>query len=296
MDRGEGRPIPALVSVVVPTRSEARALATQLDCLASQQYSGNWEVVIADNGSNDDSVSVARRAAKRFHRLVIVDASSRPGACHARNAGSKAAKGDLLVFCDADDEVAPGWLAAMASAAGDYDLLGGWLDRDALNEGVERSWRPFRAASDDLPVALGFQPYAPSGNCAIWRDTLEAVGGWNESYRACTDVELSWRALRAGRRIGFVSNAVVRYRFRATLPGLARQFFRLGRAEAQLFGDFRVDGLRRNGREALLSWAWIAVNLPGGAFSRRRRGFWVRVTARRLGRLWGSARSLVFFP
>jgi glycosyltransferase involved in cell wall biosynthesis len=295
VDADARRQVPSLVSVVVPVRDDAGALASQLDCLASQQYRGAWEVIIADNGSTDGSIAVATGAAHRFPRLEIVDASTRPGACHARNRGAAAAKGDLLAFCDADDEVGSDWLASFASAARDYDVLGGWLDRDALNQGVERSWRPFADTPDRLPVALGFQPYALSGNCAIWRDVLEAVGGWNESYAACTDVELSWRALRAGKRVGFVPNAVVRYRFRARLEKLARQFFRLGRAEAQLYRDFRGDGLRRNGREALRSWAWIVVNVPR-AFSRSRRGFWVRVATRRLGRLWGSARAGVFFP
>jgi glycosyltransferase involved in cell wall biosynthesis len=284
------------VSVVLPVRDDARGLNNQLGCLAAQQYDGAWEIVVADNGSTDDSRSVAVEAARRFPRLTVVDASSRRGVCHARNEAAAAATGDLLVFCDSDDEVGSNWLSALVHAASDADIVCGALDRDTLNQGAERTWRDTYASPDELPVALDFRPYAVSGNCAIWRDVLDSLGGWNESYVSCTDVELSWRALRAGKRVGFAADAVVRYRFRRTFARLARQYFRIGQAEALLYRDFRGEGLRRNGREAARSWRYIFVRLPQALFSASRRGSWVRVTARRLGRLWGSARAGVFFP
>jgi glycosyltransferase involved in cell wall biosynthesis len=290
------RGAPPLVSVIVPVRNAASALRSQLECLAAQDYQGAWELVIADNGSTDGSSEVARAHAGRFPRLVVVDASARPSVCFARNMGVGAAAGNFLVFCDADDEVAPGWLAALIRTAPASDLVGGWLDQDALNDGPIRAWRPWSNSTERLPVALDFLPYVVSANCGIWRDVLDAVGGWNEAYQGCTDVELSWSSQLAGYRLGFAPEAVVRYRFRRTLPGLARQFFRIGAAESRLYRDFHGRGLRRHIRQALRAWAWIAVNLPMAGWRRERRGFWVRMAARRLGRLSGSAHSRVFFP
>jgi glycosyltransferase involved in cell wall biosynthesis len=287
---------PRLVSVIVPVRNDAVVLEAQLECLETQRYEGDWEVIIVDNGSSDGSGALARSWAERLPRQTVVDTSAGRGASHARNAGAAAAHGDFLAFCDADDEVSPGWLAAIAGAARDYDIVGGWIDRDALNPGVEREWRPWHDAKDHLPVALGFRPYVLAGNCGIWRHALERIGSWNEAYQACTDVELSWRAQRAGYRLGFAPEAAVRYRYRSTIRETARQFFRLGKAEAQLYRDFRTDGLPRSIAQALRGWAWIVVNVPRAAFSLESRGFWVRSTARRLGRLVGSLEKRVVFP
>jgi glycosyltransferase involved in cell wall biosynthesis len=93
--------------------------ARDLEALAGQGYEDDWEVVIATDGTAD----IARRYAPRFKAPTVVD--SRPSRGHSapRNAGAKAARGELLVFCDADDVVAPGWLEAMADAARHYGEL-----------------------------------------------------------------------------------------------------------------------------------------------------------------------------
>ena len=114
--------------MVVPAYNAAATLAEQLEALAAQQYDGDWEVVVVDNGSTDGTADLARRYAARSRRFTLVDGGPRRGHSAPRNAGAKAARGELLAYCDADDVVAPGWLQAMADAACHYDLIGGWLD------------------------------------------------------------------------------------------------------------------------------------------------------------------------
>ena len=64
-DRRE-RSRPRSVSVVVPAYNAAATLAEQLEALAAQQYEGDWEVVVVDNGSTDGTADLARRYAGRF--------------------------------------------------------------------------------------------------------------------------------------------------------------------------------------------------------------------------------------
>src|SRR5688500_9296124 len=97
-------------SVVVPVRDGAATIGEQLAALAQQDFPGSWEVVVADNGSRDGTADVVRSFRDRLPGLRLVDASARPGASHARNAGAAAATGEVLAFCDADDVVDPGWL------------------------------------------------------------------------------------------------------------------------------------------------------------------------------------------
>src|SRR5690606_10578144 len=99
--RLDGRP---QISVVIPARDAARWIDAQLGALACQEVPVPWEVVVADNGSTDDTVARAEAWADRLP-VRVVDASGRPGPNHARNQGTAAARGDLLLYCDADDVV-----------------------------------------------------------------------------------------------------------------------------------------------------------------------------------------------
>src|SRR5438045_2944663 len=109
---GACRTPPRLVSVIVPVRNGARWLGQQLAALERQRYGGRWEVVVVDNGSSDGSAAVAGDWAGRL-ALRTVGANRRRGINVARNAGAAVACGDLLAYCDADDQVAPGWLEAL---------------------------------------------------------------------------------------------------------------------------------------------------------------------------------------
>lgn len=289
-------PFPSLVSVVIPARNEERTLPLQLEALAGQDYAGAWEVIVADNGSADRTVATAKEWTHRVPELRIVDASGRRGINHARNVGALAARGDFLVFCDADDLAAPGWLAAMARAAPGSDLVGGFLDREALNDAATVAWRG-QYPANHLPVSLDFLPYAEGGNFGIRASVFSELGGWDEEYdMSCDDVELCWRAQLSGYRLCFAREAVMLYRYRTGLPSFARQAYRYGFGEARLYLDFGDRGLPRPPqRRRLRGWAGLVRRIPELLRSRESRGVWVRRAAQRAGRLRGSVRYRVLF-
>lgn len=101
------------LSVIIPCLNAERTIGEQLAALAAQRWSERWEVIVADNGSTDGTLEVVRRFAGRLPELRVVDASQRRGSGYARNRGAAVARGEWLAFCDADDVVAPGWVAAM---------------------------------------------------------------------------------------------------------------------------------------------------------------------------------------
>jgi glycosyltransferase involved in cell wall biosynthesis len=279
------------VSVVMPVLNGAATLPQQLQALAAQTYPGRWELVVADNGSTDETAQVVREWTGRLPWLRLVDASDRISTNYARNVGVAAARGDLLAFCDADDVATPGWLAAMVAALGSYDLVGGRLDDEALNDPVSRAWRA-RPRAGGLPSALSFRPYATSANLGVRADVLRRLGGWNEEFvRGGTEVEFCWRAQLAGYRLGYAPEAVMQYRYRATRWAFAYQLYRYGRAEAQLFRAFRDRGAPRPSvYRACRAWAWTLVHLPYLLRSRIHQGRWLRTAAFRIGRLDGSVR------
>lgn len=289
MIAGGLRSTPRLVSVILPARDASRILPRQLESLAAQTYEGAWEIVVVDNGSTDGTAGVARSFRERLPQLRVVDASQRKGLNYARNAGAAAARGDFLAYCDADDEGAPGWLSAVTDAAQHYDIVGGRIDDVALNPGPNRSWR-LSPTTDQLPVVLGFLPYAVGANLGIWRDVLLELGGWNEAYAGGGDeVELCWRAQLGEYRLGYAPSAVMHYRYRPGLGALFRQMYRYGKAQPQLYQDFRSAGVPHRGvMEGLRHWGWVALHVPDLLGPADRRGVWVRRASLYLGNLRGS--------
>ncbi len=288
---------PQLISVIIPALNSAGTLPQQLAALAAQDYAGDWEVVVADNGSIDGTVEVARAWGDCLPSLRVVDARTQRGSGFARNRAAGEAHGDYFAFCDSDDVVEPGWLTALAEAGLQADLVAGVFDEDSLNDPVARWWVPRPRSDARLGRHLGFLPFGRASNLGIRANVFHALGGFDDSYSSGDDAVLCWRAQLEGFSIGLAPEAVVAYRFRSTLSGVLRQAFSSGRVDVRLYRDFRHDGLRRPAlRKALKGWAWLVVRFPAALVSRRWRGRWVRALGYRIGRLAGSARYRVVMP
>ncbi len=281
----------------MPVRNGGGTLGQQLEALGRQTYQGAWEVIVADNGSVDDTRKVAEGFVGRLPGLRVVDASRCPGICVARNVGSGAARGQFLAYCDADDEATEGWLAGLVTTAAAHDLVGGRIDHVSLNDRMTQTWRDTLAV-DGLPSKLGFLSYAVGSNVGVWSDVLRALGGWNEEYdHSGDDVELSWRAQLAGYSLGFAPNAVMRYRHRHDLRGMMKQAYLYGLSDARVYCQFRSAGvLPRSSSGGVKAWARLVARLPDLLGSKTLRGRWLRQACLRWGRLRGSARHRVWCP
>jgi len=286
---------PAIVSVVIPALNAASLLPVQLEALTNQDYEGEWEIVVADNGSTDATANVAASWADRLP-LKVVDASGRPGVSYARNVGVRSARGELIAFCDADDEVSPGWLSALVEASLRFDAVGGALDSTKFDNPATSSLYSVTQSSH-LRLAAGFLPVAGTGNLSVWADVFDSLGGFKEEYvYGGPDTEFCWRLQLAGYRLGFSQEALVHYRMRGDLRSLARQSYHYGRGGARLYRDFRSAGMpRSSSRSVLRGWAWLAVHLPDLVRDRSRRGKWIRRAAWRLGKVKGSIEYHVLY-
>jgi glycosyltransferase involved in cell wall biosynthesis len=250
--------------------------------------------VIADNGCTDGTLDVVDRWADRLPAVRVVDARDRRGINRARNAGTAAARGDFLAFCDADDVAAPGWLAAMASAADGADIVGGRLEWETLNAPIVLAWRyqePMTELMDD-----GFLSYAPGGNLGVWTAIAREIG-WDEQFTyGSSDHGFAWNAQLAGYRLAYVPEALMQQRFRGTIRDMAVQQYRYGRSTPRLYRAFRDTGMPPpDNREALWAWSRLIVRIPDLWRSREARGDWIRSASYRTGRAAGSIRSRVLF-
>ncbi len=220
-DEGTARPG---VSVVVAALDAERTLGAQLEALARQEAPLTWEVVVADNGSTDGTRAVVDAMSGRVGDLRWVDASARRGAGAARNVGAEAARGELLLFCDADDMVAPGWLAAMAAAVRAERLVGGRLEWERLNDARARRSRAL-PQTEHLQVSepMTGLAHASASNLGVEAALFHELGGFDADALFLQDTDLCWRAQLAGTRLHFAPDAVVHMRLRRTLRSAWRQ-------------------------------------------------------------------------
>lgn len=281
---------------MIPARNAANTISAQLDALSEQVDSPEFEVIVADNGSTDGTSEILHGHRDSLPHLRVVDASRRRGVSAARNAGVEAACGDHILICDADDTVAPQWVAALSSSLTSWDLVGGPLDERSLNDPTVMHVRT-PLPSTRLPIAGGFLPYAVGCNMGFRRSVWESIGGFDETWpRGGEDVEFCWRAQLAGCDIGFAESALVRYRYRSGVQETVRQLQTYAEAQARLYRQFRVHGMPRSRPSAAAKgWLWLALRAPDLRRDPERRGAWLRRYATRSGFLRGSVHQRVLY-
>jgi glycosyltransferase involved in cell wall biosynthesis len=282
-----------VISVIVPVRNAMPWFEEQLQAITEQACDQPWEVVIANNDSTDGSASVAQRWADRFQMIRLIDASKASGPGATRNVGAAVARGDMLAFCDADDVVRPGWLAAHVAALADADISAGFFDSWSLNGRPP----PSPLAYDPPPAVglYGFLPAAGSGNLAIRRKAFEEVGGFSEELMTGEDFDLCWRCQLAGYSLTLNADAVLSRRDQQGFKAIFRRYTAYGRCGPTLFQKYRADGFPRDLVLAAKTWVWIGLSTPR-LVQPEFRDRWARVAGWRTGRLVASVRLRVLFP
>ena len=281
------------ISVLVPVRDGMPHLLAQLDALSRQNYQGRWEIVLSDNGSTDDTVRAARAAGSRVP-LRVVDSREAVGKAGALATAARSARGQLLLFCDADDVVADDWVERMKAALDRWPAVGGYLDEESLNPPAVLAWRP-RSTPGELPCPFGLLPAPIGANCGVRREAYEAVGGFDLSFRgaAAEETDLFWRLQLAGYQLGYAPDAVVAYRHRPGLRPLLRQWRGYGRGRAHLVARYQELGLlpAESWPDAVRTALWLAVHSVDCVRGSARRGSYLRILAHVVGQVEGSRES-----
>ena len=223
-----------MISIVIPAYNEELLLGATIAALrdAARVLQEPVEIIVADDGSTDRTAEIGRE-----HGATVVSVTLRNiGA--TRNAGARAAGGDLLVFVDADTIVPPEVLLAAVTAVREGGAVGGGAA--VKPESDDPSWvrTVFRFASW-LMRTLGF-----AAGCFLFirRDVFERVGGFDERYFASEEIHLSRAAKKHGRfvillqpvitsgRKGrlFTPSQVVWQFTKALVPGTLKRRDRLG--------------------------------------------------------------------
>ncbi len=288
------------LSVIIPCLNAEATIAAQLEALASQQWTRPWELIVADNGSSDRSVQTALKYQGRFASLRVIDASGRKTASYPRNVAARAAVSERLAFCDADDEVAPGWVALMGDALDRHDIVHGQFRFDKFNDAVQAE-----KAAQNWKSGLftgRFLPGGGTGNLGIRRPVHEAIGGFDENLPRFEDADYFWRLQLEGFKLHYVPEAIVQVRMGRVNPSFSSLYYRHRTGAAANYWHYKR--YRRLGmlpppplKTSLVSWLHV---LKGAAHPRLlfkgHRAAWLQQFVIKSGELVGQFQGRIASP
>ena len=196
MSRPHSHQSPPRISVIIPAYNEERYLGDTIESVKAaieeyrKSYQATVEVLVVNNNSSDHTEAVARSHGAR----VVFEARNQIAA--ARNAGAKAAAGEILAFLDADDHMSANFLSLLDAAmrSGDYIGGGAQIIWDQQSVGV----RLFNGLGNCLRQVLGVSNALPFTS----RDTFDKLGGFDERYYAGEDMKFASALKRLGKQEG----------------------------------------------------------------------------------------------
>jgi glycosyltransferase involved in cell wall biosynthesis len=229
-----------MISIVIISKDEPSLDGTLADVAAQADKLGQadelgepCEIVVVDasDGRLDD-------IKKKYENHIRWIQFSRPAGVsvsipHQRNAGVKAALGDVIVFTDAGCTPGSEWLARLVAPLRDGEYVSAGVARSAVGDaGVYDGW------SDRVKASL-YLDESGAGNLAFRREAFDAVGGFDERFAYGSDIDFTWRLVDAGYRLRSVPDAIIYHDYGKWRRQLRRSYV-YGKARARLYRKHRA--------------------------------------------------------
>ncbi|OBZ34783.1 glycosyltransferase family 2 protein [Methanohalophilus sp. DAL1] len=220
------------ISVIIPVYNDPSGLEDTLQSLVAQQYTGNFEIIVADNGSTDNTPDIAEKYCGDSVKLVVEDTVQSSYA--ARNKGLEIAKGSIIAFIDSDMTVEKDWLQKMSQSMAKHnaDYLGCRVE--IYSESNSLSALHNKLSGFPMDEYIYKRHFAPTCCLIVRKEIFEHVGVFDPNLISSGDYEFGNRVFDAGYKLYYDSDIVMYHPARTSLKKLLKKSFRIGRGFYQL--------------------------------------------------------------
>jgi glycosyltransferase involved in cell wall biosynthesis len=226
------------VSVIIPVLNEERFLKQSVQAILNQNYSGQFEIILALGPSKDQTNVIAQELVQDKRIKLVENPSGRTAS--ALNNAIKNSNFDIIVRLDGHAIVDSSYIknAVNTLLESGADNVGGLMKAEGTNA-FEKSV----AAAMTSKFGVGNAPFHVGGKSGevdtvylgtFRKSALERVGYFDESFIRAQDWEMNYRIRKTGGKIWFNPDLVVSYRPRKNILQLAKQYFEYGRWRKQV--------------------------------------------------------------
>ncbi|MBI3914908.1 MAG: glycosyltransferase [Chloroflexi bacterium] len=202
------------VSVIIPAHNAEKTIAACLDGLRQQKFSaGEFEIIVVDDGSSDSTRQIAEARAPlddAGSTSARVLAQTNLGAAAARNLGAQNARGEIVLFIDADCVPDKNWVAAMVAPFANSEIVGAGGRKQTQQRGsvpqfiqMEFDYRYDRVR------AQKYIDFIDSGTAAYRWQVFLQNGGFDAALSDAEDTDFSYRLAERDLKMAFADGAIV---------------------------------------------------------------------------------------
>lgn len=209
------------ISVIIPIYNAEKYLGDLFNSLLKNEFEDGDEILLVDNGSSDNSLQLCKECVLHKPELFkLFEYSEKAGSYAARNYAVQQAKGDVLVFTDADTKPIENWITILKENAAKGQVLAGRI----ILEVVEKMslWENFDRIAHLNSEKNAVDKCVATANMAVMRDDFCMVGLFEERFSG-GDYEWSTRASQKGLTIQFLEQAIVYHPTRKTFNQILKK-------------------------------------------------------------------------
>ena len=208
------------ITVIIPIYNAGKFLPSLFHALDKNHFNERDEVLLVDNGSTDDSISLCEEQVKQkpeLYRLLLFH--EKAGSYAARNYAVKQAKGDAFVFTDGDTKPIPTWLDSIRNTLKPGIVVAGKIELEIINNGL---WELFDNLAHLNSEKNALCNQVATANMAVMRTDFFSVGLFEERFSG-GDYDWSTRAKASGLSIVFDKDAMVYHPTRKTFEQIIKK-------------------------------------------------------------------------
>ncbi|MCC8423980.1 glycosyltransferase [Mucilaginibacter sp. UR6-11] len=234
-----------LVSIIMPAFNAAATISASVESVLAQTYR-NWELIIINDGSSDNTVGLATKYAQADNRIVVVDLKKNGGLPNARNQGINKATGDFVAFLDSDDTWAPEKLNKQVNfhlkqptikiSHTGFDLFNaGGVVKRPLKRIVEFNYKK----SGNLIPSIYCKNSVGVLTVMADKELIQKVGGFDINLWTMEDQDLWIRIAKLGEEFGYINEDLASYRLGS--GGITNKINKYKNAYRKLIAKYKVE-------------------------------------------------------